>query len=49
MHETSNQLLKRLQKSYTLYSDKPMVQVKAYADNYIKFPVVKMMDDIHPL
>lgn len=48
-HEESLNSLKRLQKSYALYSDKPMIQVKAYAENYIKFPVVKLAEEIHPL
>jgi hypothetical protein len=49
LHEESVRSLVRLQKSYALYSDKPMIQVKAYAENYIKFPVVKVSEEVHPL
>jgi sensor histidine kinase YesM len=48
-HDESMKSLKRLQKSYALYSDKPMIQVKAYAENYIKFPVVTVSEEVHPL
>jgi hypothetical protein len=48
-HENSTHSLMRLQKSYTLYSDKPMIQVKAYAENYLKFPVVMVSEGVHLL
>lgn len=45
-HEHSLQAFLRLQKSYTLYSDKPMIQVKAYEENYVKFPVVRIVEEV---
>jgi hypothetical protein len=30
----------RLQRSYSVYSDRPFVQVKAGRENYIKFPLI---------
>jgi LytS/YehU family sensor histidine kinase len=48
-HGESLKSLARLQRSYGLYSDKPMIQVKAYAENYIKFPMVKISEEVHPL
>jgi LytS/YehU family sensor histidine kinase len=47
LHEHSMNALIRLQKSYTLYCDKPMIQVKAYDENYIKFPVLKVAEEIY--
>ena len=38
--------LTRLQKSYSLYSDLPMIKVKAYDENYIKLPVIRVAEEI---
>ncbi|HTE31885.1 MAG TPA: histidine kinase [Chryseolinea sp.] len=38
--------LSRLQKSYSLYSDLPMIKVKAYDENYIKLPVIRVAEEI---
>ncbi len=38
--------LTRLQKSYALYSDLPMIKVKAYDENYIKLPVIRVAEEI---
>lgn len=38
--------LARLQKSYSLYSDMPMIKVKAYDENYIKLPVIRVAEEI---
>ena len=38
--------LSRLQKSYSLYSDQPMIKVKAYEENYIKLPVIRVAEEI---
>lgn len=46
VHDHSLQAFFRLQKSYALYSDKPMIQVKAYEENYIKFPVVRIVEEV---
>lgn len=44
-HTESTLALARLQKSYTLYSDKPLIQVKAYEENYIKLPVLRLAEE----
>ena len=38
--------LASLQKSYALYSDQPMIKVKAYEENYIKLPVIRVPEEI---
>lgn len=38
--------LARLQRSYALYSDQPMIRVKAYDDNYIKLPIINVAEEI---
>lgn len=38
--------LMRLQRSYALYSDRPMIRVKAYDENYIKLPVINVAEEI---
>jgi uncharacterized membrane protein len=45
-HPSSNMALERLQKSYSLYSDKPMIKVKAYEEIYIKLPVIEVAEEI---
>ena len=45
-HPSSNTALERLQKSYSLYSDKPMIKVKAYEEIYIKLPVIEVAEEI---
>jgi sensor histidine kinase YesM len=44
-HPESVLALNRLQKSYTLYSDHPLIQVKAYEENYIKLPVLRVAEE----
>jgi hypothetical protein len=39
-HEESLEAFARLQRSYTFFSDRPFVQVKAGTENYIKFPLM---------
>ena len=46
LHPSSELALTRLQKSYSLYSDLPLIKVKAYQENYIKLPVIKMAEEI---
>jgi len=36
----------RLQKSYALYSDRPMIRVKAYEENYVKLPIINVAEEI---
>lgn len=38
--------LTSLQKSYSLYSDLPMIKVKAYEENYIKLPVIRVAEEM---
>lgn len=45
-HTESMLALKRLQKSYSLYSDQPLIQVKAYEENYIKLPILRVAEEI---
>ena len=40
LHPESLQSFQRLQRSYSIYSDRPFVQVKAGRENYIKFPLI---------
>lgn len=44
-HIESTAGLLRLQKSYTLYSERPLIQVKAYEENYIKLPVLRLAEE----
>jgi sensor histidine kinase YesM len=44
-HTESLAGLSRLQKSYTLYSERPLIQVKAYEENYIKLPVLQLAEE----
>lgn len=45
-HPTSELALTRLQKSYALYSDLPLIKVKAYQENYVKLPVIRVAEEI---
>lgn len=49
-HTESILALNRLQKSYALYSDQPLIQVKAYEENYIKLPILRIAEEVltHP-
>ncbi len=40
LHPESLAAFQRLQRSYSVYSDRPFVQVKAGRENYIKFPMI---------
>lgn len=42
IHEDSQNSFERLQRSYSFFSEKPFVQVKANKENYIKFPIVSV-------
>lgn len=42
LHEESLNAFTRLQRSYSFFSDRPFVQVKAGKENYIKFPIIRM-------
>lgn len=42
LYEDSLRSFERLQRSYSFFSEKPFVQVKANKENYIKFPLVSV-------
>jgi hypothetical protein len=44
-HNESLNAFARLQRSYSFFSEKPFVQVKAGKENYIKFPLVRIAND----
>jgi sensor histidine kinase YesM len=46
LHPASELALSRLQKSYSLYSDLPLIKVKAYQENYVKLPVIRVAEEI---
>jgi len=46
-HEESLQSFARIQRVYSFFSDIPFVQVKAYGENYIKFPIIKISEKIN--
>jgi sensor histidine kinase YesM len=47
LHEASDHAFVRLQKSYSLYSDLPLIKVKAYQENYIKLPVISLIEELN--
>lgn len=44
LHQESLAAFTRLQRSYSFFSDKPFVQVKAGRENYIKFPIIRVVN-----
>jgi hypothetical protein len=40
IHPESQAAFRQLQRSYSIYSDRPFVQVKAGRENYVKFPLL---------
>jgi hypothetical protein len=47
LHEASVTAFERLQKSYSLYSDLPLIKVKAYQENYIKLPLIALAGELN--
>lgn len=45
-HNGTDIALQKLQKSYALYSDQPMIKVKAYEENNIKLPVIRLTEEL---
>lgn len=45
MHEASEEAFARLQRSYSLFTDLPLIKVKAYEQNYIKLPLITLVGD----
>lgn len=46
LHHESLDAFARLQRSYSFFSEQPFVQVKAGRDNFIKFPLVRVQEDL---
>lgn len=46
LHTPSEMALTRLQRSYALYSDLPLIKVKAYQENYVKLPVIRFAEEL---
>jgi LytS/YehU family sensor histidine kinase len=46
VHQESLNAFMRLQRSYSFFSDKPFVQVKAGKENFIKFPLIRVNNDL---
>jgi hypothetical protein len=46
-HEESLQSFTRIQRMYSFFSDTPFIQIKAYGENYIKFPIIKISENIN--
>jgi len=46
LHEESLLAFARIQRVYSFFSDVPFVQVKAYGENYIKFPIIKITENV---
>ncbi|MBL3655508.1 histidine kinase [Fulvivirga sediminis] len=42
---THKSIFKQVQNAYGFYSEKPVVQVKAYDMNYIKIPILEILDE----
>ena len=40
LHAESQLAFQQLQRSYSIYSDRPFIQVKAGRENYVKFPLI---------
>jgi sensor histidine kinase YesM len=46
LHDPSEDAFSRLQRSYSLFTDQPLIKVKAYEQNYIKLPVIRVSEQI---
>jgi hypothetical protein len=42
IHPESQTAFRQLQRSYSIYSDRPFVQVRAGRENYVKFPLINV-------
>ncbi|MEX1241495.1 MAG: histidine kinase [Cyclobacteriaceae bacterium] len=45
-HQPSEDAFGRLQRSYAIYTELPLIKVKAYTENYIKLPVIRVMEEM---
>lgn len=48
-HQASTLALERLQKSYKHFSNNPLIQVKAYKENFIKLPILFLNEEAEPV
>lgn len=46
IHQPSELAFARLQRSYSLYTELPLIKVKAYQQNYIKLPILRVGEPI---
>jgi sensor histidine kinase YesM len=46
LHQPSEDAFGRLQRSYAIYTELPLIKVKAYTENYIKLPVIRVMEEM---
>ena len=46
VHEPSHLAFARLQRSYSLYTERPLIKVKAYQQNYVKLPVLRIGEEM---
>jgi sensor histidine kinase YesM len=46
LHPASEYAFTKLQKSYTRFTDLPLIKVKAYQENYIKLPIIKVAEEL---
>jgi len=49
LHDESRVAFSQLQRSYSFFSEKPFVQVKAGRENYIKFPLVRIQQTLEEI
>ena len=42
IHQPSHSAFARLQRSYSLYTEMPLIKVKAYQQNYLKLPILRV-------
>jgi sensor histidine kinase YesM len=45
-HPASDYAFAKLQRSYTRFTDLPLIKVKAYQENYIKLPIIKVAEEL---
>jgi sensor histidine kinase YesM len=46
LHPASEYAFTKLQRSYTRFTDLPLIKVKAYQENYIKLPIIKIAEEL---
>lgn len=46
VHAATDHAFRKLQRSYSLFSDRPLIKIKAYQDNYIKLPLIAVTEEL---